>query len=453
MSELEALLDELADAGDVRGAAPVFGAATLQAARRRRTRKRRRVVTVCATIAAVAVVLGAIAQSRRVDQRDAGIRVGGGSGPTRGEGATAAQLAAGHWAIVPAAPVGVRAASVVWTGKEILVWGEAQLPDSSQSPFRTTGAAYDPNTRSWRVLPFAPIGTANGQAAVWTGSEMVIWGGASTSISDAAAYDPARNLWRTLPAAPLKRVGYTIGVWTGDRAVFLAGAIAIAYLPATNRWQRLPRPTAAHPPLSWRLGVAAGSGRVLAWSVSEAMKQTAPNAFEGIGGTDLFRYDESTNRWTALASGTDAISQPEEAIWTGDRLLVRGDMHQPGALGPGPLPEVSAWYDPETGRAQRLSADAMTANHLGAGHFSSAWTGKALLSLNAQGEVGPIQPGDASVYDAASTAWMRLARAPFGCGTPTTPVWTGATLIMYCSDPYPAPSHPVGGLEFVPGPT
>ena len=50
--------------------------------------------------------------------------------------ATAAQLAAGHWSTLPAAPIPPRDdASVVWTGSELLVWGGGDHDD---------GAAYDP---------------------------------------------------------------------------------------------------------------------------------------------------------------------------------------------------------------------------------------------------------------------------------------------------------------------
>ncbi len=444
MNDLRELFEELERADAARGAAPVFEAATQSAVRKRRTRMRRRLLSVFAAGVVLAVAAGVIAQQDTAGPSKTRVHNRGLSN------ATAAQLAAGHWEIIPPAPITERDdASVVWTGKEVIVW-------STGSEMHKVGAAYNPNTRSWRMLPSAPDILRVFRAAVWTGNEIVLTGDSTFGFLEwqsAAAYNPTTNAWRKLPA-PSLWARSTFGVWNGDRAVFFTGAQAASYDPVTNRWRQLPAPTPTHEPLSWQLAVAAGPGRVLAWSVSSSRTQTGPNSYFLTGGTDLFRYDEATNRWTALASDPDAISIPEEAFWIGNRALVRGDMHMLGAHGPGPLPEVSAWYDADTGSVTRLPDDALTANDIPASHFSSAWTGKALWSLNAQGAAGPIRPGDASVYDATANTWSRLPRAPFGCGgSRTTPVWTGATIIVYCSKPFPNQQAPVGGLEFVPGTT
>jgi hypothetical protein len=457
MSELQLLLDELADAGEARGAGAVFGVATQNAVTRRRIKRRRRAASAIAAGVVLVLAVGAIVQAGHT-HRDPAIRIGNGSGEPTPNAGTAASLAAGSWRVVPAAPVQARdGAAVAWTGKELFVWGgEGKNVGKSKPPMFDDGAAYDPQTRTWRVLAPAPLGGRVYAAAVWTGSEVVVWGGSfgDVTVSDAAAYNPATDTWRTLPPAPIAVANYADGsaVWTGDRVVVFAGASAAAYDPKANRWRALP-PEPVHQPVSRRFAVAAGPGRILVWSVWELDKPTGPSTFAGTGGSDLLRYDEQTNSWTALTPGRDAIVQPEEAFWTGDRILVRGDMHQPGALGPGPLPEVSAWYDPETGHATRLPADAMDAGSGTAGNFSSAWTGRALMSWEVDGQSGPIKPGDGSVYDAQTNTWRRLRSAPFGCASgPTDLVWTGATMITYCSEPYPAQANPIGGLELAPGP-
>src|SRR5439155_5850824 len=62
-----------------------------------------------------------------------------------------------------------------WSGSEMIIWGGA-------SPgFLNTGARYNPSTNSWTA-------TSNTNApasrylhtAVWTGSEMIVWGGDGT---------------------------------------------------------------------------------------------------------------------------------------------------------------------------------------------------------------------------------------------------------------------------------
>ena len=63
---------------------------------------------------------------------------------------------------------------------------------------------------------------------VWTGHEVIIYGGGQNSMyGDAAAYDPATNHWRMLPDPPLV-VGApnpTV-VWTGTSVIVVVGSLA-----------------------------------------------------------------------------------------------------------------------------------------------------------------------------------------------------------------------------------
>ncbi len=112
-------------------------------------------------------------------------------------------------------------ASVVWTGTEMLVWGGescagADCPTDS-SPHLGDGAGYRPATDAWRRLARSPLREREAAATVWTGSEMVVWGGTTgqTLLADGAAYDPARDSWRGIADSPLSpRTGSAAG-WTG----------------------------------------------------------------------------------------------------------------------------------------------------------------------------------------------------------------------------------------------
>ena len=81
--------------------------------------------------------------------------------------------------------------SMVWTGRELLVWGGGAM-----DIFKQSGAAYNPDTDTWRFLSTngAPSGRWH-HAAQWTGKEMIIWGGranfyAKDNFDDGARYDP-----------------------------------------------------------------------------------------------------------------------------------------------------------------------------------------------------------------------------------------------------------------------
>jgi N-acetylneuraminic acid mutarotase len=121
------------------------------------------------------------------------------------------------------------------------------LPKSAQ--FTTAGAAYDPNTDSWRVLAPAPISGRYRHHAVWTGSEMIVWGGevGPSQQSDGAAYDPATDTWRRLPPSPLAGRHWASVVWTGREMIVWGGydnehafGDGAAYDPNMNRWRVLP---------------------------------------------------------------------------------------------------------------------------------------------------------------------------------------------------------------------
>src|SRR6185503_7102722 len=94
----------------------------------------------------------------------------------------------------------------VWTGTEMLVWGNG-FP---------AGGRYDPVRDEWN-----PMSTSNAPtprlafSVVWTGREMIVWGGFSPSTflptNTGGRYDPARDTWTPTQTigAPAARSGHT----------------------------------------------------------------------------------------------------------------------------------------------------------------------------------------------------------------------------------------------------
>ncbi len=64
----------------------------------------------------------------------------------------------------------------VWTGEELVVWGGWGGDDSGVSQLPATGGRYNPITDTWRPMAAGPT-TRYLHSTVWTGSEMVVWGG------------------------------------------------------------------------------------------------------------------------------------------------------------------------------------------------------------------------------------------------------------------------------------
>jgi hypothetical protein len=86
------------------------------------------------------------------------------------------------WAATAIAPFKRAEHTAVWTGTEMIVWGGAY---TGATVYPNTGGRYNPSTDSWTATSTAnaPSGRS-GHAAVWTGSEMIIWGGGDFVIAN-----------------------------------------------------------------------------------------------------------------------------------------------------------------------------------------------------------------------------------------------------------------------------
>ena len=84
------------------------------------------------------------------------------------------------------APSGRTLHTAVWTGSEMIVWGGY---DASPAYVLNTGGRYNPSTDSWTATSTtnAPTGR-RGHTAVWTGSEMIVWGGCVAANCDQVSY-------------------------------------------------------------------------------------------------------------------------------------------------------------------------------------------------------------------------------------------------------------------------
>jgi hypothetical protein len=68
--------------------------------------------------------------------------------------------------------------TAVWTGIEMIVWG------GWIGSYSNTGGRYDPGTDSWTATSPTKAPTARSRhTAVWTGSEMIVWGGRAGNYS------------------------------------------------------------------------------------------------------------------------------------------------------------------------------------------------------------------------------------------------------------------------------
>src|SRR5437773_2705783 len=206
--------------------------------------------------------------------------------------------------------------TAVWTGSEMIVWGGyAGLG---------TGGRYDLNTDTW-----TPTSTTNAPSpryhhtAVWTGSEMIVWGGSSGfgGLGTGGRYNPGTDTWTATSTtnAPHGRYRHT-AIWTGNEMIVWGGTDGSNYLntggrynPGTDSWTA----TSTTNTLDGRelhSGVWIGDEMII-WG------GTGNNPLLNTGG----RYNPGTDTWTATSTtGAPAGRYWHTAVWNGSEMIIWG---------------------------------------------------------------------------------------------------------------------------------
>lgn len=308
----------------------------------------------------------------------------------------------GVWSDIAPAP-GAADGAPVWAGGELVVWSGGLGRDAG-------GAAYRPADGAWRPTARSPLSARRGHTGVWTGREVVYWGGRSASddiLGDGAAYDPAADRWRLLPPAPIPARFLHEAVWTGREVVVWGGvrqccpidsvihdAAAAAYDPAADRWRRLPDVPA---PWSGDDGAAvtgAADGRVFVWRRDRVgVLDPGASAWREVPGPPAqpASGEGCTTTGSPFAAGAVAV----------DRLVVGYELDlrtaRWRALGAAPPQGLSA-VAPEAGRLYGVTA-----------------TADPVLVMR----------------DRATGTWADLGQPPGRVGGLPAVLWTGSAFVLW----------------------
>jgi hypothetical protein len=209
-------------------------------------------------------------------------------------------------------------AASVWTGSEVIVFGGGPVGAGGQA--YDDGARYDPARDEWRVMPPIPITVAGEPSWVWTGTELMVW----YSEGSAAAYSSEADAWRTIDDWPLSGTFYRRAIWTGSEIIDVGAGLAVE--PAD------------------------GSARSIA---------PAP-----------------------------AIPGRAEAVWTGDLVVL-------STGGPAYRPATDEWIDTGPNGLTDLASEA-------------AWTGRDIIAVDYESGVARFDP--------AGERWEALSSIPFNFG-------------------------------------
>lgn len=223
-------------------------------------------------------------------------------------------------------------ANAFWTGSRMIIWGGV---DSGGS-LLNTGGIYDPNTNSWTAINTtnAPQ-SRRGASVIWTGNDMVVWGGRAsttdyTALTSAAKYNPNTNTWSSidLSSAPISsRWGHST-TWTGSTMIVLGGAnvascnapdtqpVGALFNPLQNTWNIIAKQEMC--------GYGGDSEYYGVWTGSKVI-----NLYYNSGRGRI--YDTSSGESQTMTAITDILniagfptSEYPSPIWTGSKMLIWG---------------------------------------------------------------------------------------------------------------------------------
>jgi N-acetylneuraminic acid mutarotase len=286
--------------------------------------------------------------------------------------------------------------TAVWSGSEMIVWGGARL-HGEQVIYLNTGGRYNPSTDTWTATSTtnAPAGRWF-HTAIWTGSEMIVWGGRAPGLtSTGGRYNPSTDTWTATSTtnAPDGRVSHT-AVWTGSEMIIWGGSNGTnvlntggRYNPGTNSWTATSTTNAP----------SARSGHTAVWTGNEMIVWGGCTTSLFCAATNTGgRYNPSTNSWTATST-TNAPSarSGHTAVWTGSEMIVWGGGLNTGGrycAQAGPIPTPNPFDFNGDGKTDYVLQNVST-------HQTALW----YLNNNTflRGAYGPTIPAGWSLVDVA----------------------------------------------------
>ena len=270
------------------------------------------------------------------------------------------------WTGISGPPDGREGHTAVWTGSEMIIWGGEIYPIMVFN----TGGRYNPTTDSWAATNTnnTPNARTN-HTAVWTGSEMIVWGGRDenfSGVNTGGRYNPGTDNWTptTTTNAPEPRDSHT-AVWTGSEMIAWGGVGQLDYLNSGGRYN----PTTD----TWTATstVNAPSGRFHHTAVLIDSEMIVWGGFDGSNELNTGgRYNPDTDTWAATST-TNAPDARElhTAVSTGNEMIVWG-----GGFGSGL--NTGGRYNPNT---DNWTATSIVNVPDGRYEHKAVWTGTEMI--------------------------------------------------------------------------
>jgi N-acetylneuraminic acid mutarotase len=306
----------------------------------------------------------------------------------------------------------------IWTGTEMVVWGGFHL---------SRGGKYDPVTDTWSLTSVigAPVPRLE-FTMVWTGDRVLVWGGRSDGydeLNTGGLYDPQTDTWTptSVTGAPSGRYAHT-AVWTGTRMIVWGGYDGAAFVqtgglydPDTDTW--MPTTTQNAPEARWEHAAVWASGQMVIWggAVFDPAQGGVPTNTGG-------RYDPVSNTWLPTSTAGSLFPRTgATAVWTGSRVLLWGGVDDPARA------SDLGQYDPATDTWAVVSsfvAPAWRYDH------TAVWTGTELIVWG--GHANGAEANSGGRYNPSTNTWA--STSTLGAPSPRedhVAVWTGTQMIVW----------------------
>ena len=305
--------------------------------------------------------------------------------------------------------------AAVWTGSEMIVWGGW---DSTN--YLNSGGRYNPATDSWTDITTnnAPSARAR-HTAVWTGTEMIVWGGIDPDyLNTGGRYNPVTDSWvpTSITNAPSARLLHT-AVWSGTEMIVWGGKdlselpsnTGGRYNPGTDSWTAT---STTNVPAARFYHTAVWTGsEMIAWGGEDFS-----SAFNTGG-----RYSPITDTWAATNT-TDAPAARyfHTAVWTGDKMVVWGGYN-------GCNLDTGGLYDPGTDRW--TATNTTNAPSARDGH-TAVWANGEMIVWGGYDGFNDLNTGERYNPDVNSWIATSTTNAPTARDEHTA-IWTDDEMIVW----------------------
>lgn len=307
--------------------------------------------------------------------------------------------------------------SLVWTGTEVIVWGGWGFGGTAYN----TGGRYNPATDTWSATSTgAGVPDPHSRhAAVWTGTEMILWGGivSPSQNNSGGRYNPVADTWAptSLTGAPFASSAGDLGVWTGTVMVVWGSGTGGRYNPSSDSWQGMS--TAGQPSAADGFSAVWTGSEMLVWGGHDWAMTTAYNTGA--------KYNPTGDTWTATTT-TNAPSARafHTAVWTGTEMIVWGGHGVPSNT----RTNTGGRYNPST---NSWVATSLTAAPTARTYHTAAWAASAGVMV-VWGGLDTNYANTGSRYSPAGDTWTAttMTNAP-AARSFTNSIWTGAEMVVW----------------------